>query len=453
MARVQLFLSTVSAEFLSYRERLRHLLTRPDVEVKVQEDFIVTGNETLAMLDAYIQGCDGVIHLVGDMTGAMAKPRTVTAITQRYPELTSRFPLGEFLQSDGPSLSYTQWEAWLALFHGKKLYIATPETGAPRDEMYVLESGQQELQQAHLSRLRSVARYPGTPFTSQEHLAAEVLRSFVLDLLVKVESYEQPQHSSFTDPIRTIRIFLASSSELKEDRDAFDLYFRQENDRLLKQGLYLEIQRWENFLDSMSETSLQNAYNSAISRSDIFVCLFMTKTGRFTEQEFDVAHKAFSKLGKPLIYTFFKSAEVSLNKACREDLLSLWAFQDKLSGLGHYHTQYSNSEDLKLQFRRQLDRLVDEGRLIKGTATSQEIVKSQVEVMQQADQSSVGISAIHSSSSVLYDAQPDLFESDIIRDLEITQELQDRGVIKKDNAVLLQAQKIAEIRILRSFKP
>ncbi len=60
MARVQLFLSTVSAEFLSYRERLRHLPTCPDVEVKVQEDFIVTGNETLEMLDAYIQGCDGV---------------------------------------------------------------------------------------------------------------------------------------------------------------------------------------------------------------------------------------------------------------------------------------------------------------------------------------------------------------------------------------------------------
>ena len=56
VARVQLFLSTVSTEFLCYRERLRHLLTRPNVEVKVQEDFIVTGNETLEMLDTYIQG-------------------------------------------------------------------------------------------------------------------------------------------------------------------------------------------------------------------------------------------------------------------------------------------------------------------------------------------------------------------------------------------------------------
>ncbi|MFN9570422.1 MAG: tetratricopeptide repeat protein, partial [Cyanobacteriota bacterium] len=192
MARVQLFLSTVSAEFLSYRERLRHLLTRPNVEVKVQEDFIVTGNETLEMLDAYIQGCDGVIHLVGDMTGAMAMAPSVDAIAQKYPELASRFPLGEFLQPDGPSLSYTQWEAWLALLHGKKLYIATPEAGAPRDQKYLCETSQQVLQQDHLSRLKEVARYPGTPFSSQDHLAAEVLRSFVLDLLVRAGLTRRP---------------------------------------------------------------------------------------------------------------------------------------------------------------------------------------------------------------------------------------------------------------------
>ena len=97
VARVQLFLSTVSAEFRSYRDRLRHLLTRPDVEVKVQEDFIVSGDETLEMLDTYIQRCDGVIHLVGD-------------IAARYPELGSRLPLAEYLGLDGHSRSYTQCE-------------------------------------------------------------------------------------------------------------------------------------------------------------------------------------------------------------------------------------------------------------------------------------------------------------------------------------------------------
>ena len=198
MARVQLFLSTVSAEFRSYRERLRHLLTRPDVEVKVQEDFIVTGDETLEMLDTYIQGCDGVIHLVGDMTGAMAKPQSVAAIAARYPELASRLPLGEFLYANGPSLSYTQWEAWLALHHGKPLFIATPTSEAPRDREHLWESSQKELQRAHLNRLREVGRYPGSVFTGQEHLGAEVLRSFVLDLMVKGQLAVTP-YSAFSD--------------------------------------------------------------------------------------------------------------------------------------------------------------------------------------------------------------------------------------------------------------
>lgn len=45
MPRLQLFLSTVSAEFLSHRERLRHLLTRPDVEVR---DLIAPSRSVMA---------------------------------------------------------------------------------------------------------------------------------------------------------------------------------------------------------------------------------------------------------------------------------------------------------------------------------------------------------------------------------------------------------------------
>ena len=227
MARVQLFLSTVSAEFLSYRTRLRHLLTRPDVEVKVQEDFIVTGDETLEMLDTYIQGCDGVIHLVGDMTGAMAKPQSVAAITQRYPELASRYPLAEFLQPDGPSLSYTQWEAWLALLHGKKLYIATPNKGAPRDGQYQCVAEQQALQQAHLARLRGVSRYPAQPFSGHDELAAGVLRSFVLDLLVAAERdrsdatpHNLPESSSSSIPLLGREAALARLAQLLETHAA-----------------------------------------------------------------------------------------------------------------------------------------------------------------------------------------------------------------------------------------
>ena len=118
MAHVQIFLSTVSAEFRSYRDALRRDLDRPNVTVKVQEDFIATGTETLDKLDEYIRQCDAVIHLVGDMTGALAQAPSVAVIRHRYPDLAERLPvLGPFLDPGAPALSYTQWEAWLALYH------------------------------------------------------------------------------------------------------------------------------------------------------------------------------------------------------------------------------------------------------------------------------------------------------------------------------------------------
>ena len=158
---------------------------------------------------------------------------------------------------------------------------------------------------------------------------------------------------------REVRIFLASSSELREDRDEFDLYFRQQNDQFRKKALYLKIVRWEDFLDAMSETRLQDEYNSAIRKCDVFVALFFTKTGKFTEEEFDVAHRQFQTTKKPLIYTFFKSADINVGSARKVDLNSLWAFQEKLGKLGHYWTDYKNIDQLKLKFGNQIDRILE----------------------------------------------------------------------------------------------
>src|ERR1019366_7712342 len=114
MNQVQLFLSTVSEEFRSYRDVLRSKLQRPNVTVHVQEDFIPTGTETLDKLDLYIKGCDAVVHLLGDRTGTWAKaPTTPQALKARYPDLVERLPaLKPSLETGEPLLSYTQWEAY-----------------------------------------------------------------------------------------------------------------------------------------------------------------------------------------------------------------------------------------------------------------------------------------------------------------------------------------------------
>ncbi len=66
--------------------------------------------------------------------------------------------------------------------------------------------------------------------------------------------------------IKTIKIFLASSSELKEDREQFEIFINRKNKEYIKQGIFLELVTWDDFLDAMSATRLQDEYNKAIKR-------------------------------------------------------------------------------------------------------------------------------------------------------------------------------------------
>ena len=192
----------------------------------------------------------------------------------------------------------------------------------------------------------------------------ELLDGMKLDKLPVWANEKQPAASASAVAVapREIRIFLASSFEFADDRGAFELYFRQQNDLLRKKGFYLEIVRWENFLDSVSKTYKQDDYNKAICDCDIFVSLFFTRTGKYTEEEFDVAFREFRKKNKPAIFTYFKDTPVSIYSVPEKDLKSLWAFRDKLKELGHYPTVYTSMEDLKLKFRDQLDKLLDRAR-------------------------------------------------------------------------------------------
>ena len=160
---------------------------------------------------------------------------------------------------------------------------------------------------------------------------------------------------------RTIRIFLASSSELREDRDAFDLRMRQLNDRLRNRGIYLKIERWEHFLDAMSQTRLQDEYNQAIRECDVFVSLFFTKTGKYTEEEFTTAHEHFKSTGRPFIYTYFKNASITTGAARENDLTSLWRFKDRLGELGHFPAEYGNIDQLQAKFGEQIEEMLDLG--------------------------------------------------------------------------------------------
>jgi Domain of unknown function (DUF4062) len=123
---IKIFLSAVSDEFSSYRDQLRHDLTRHNVEVKVQEDFKDLGDDTLDKLDRYIAACDAVVHLIGEMCGSLPGERELAALLRKHRDLASELPpLADALRMGEP-ISYTQWEAWLALYHDKLLLTVSP---------------------------------------------------------------------------------------------------------------------------------------------------------------------------------------------------------------------------------------------------------------------------------------------------------------------------------------
>ncbi len=163
--------------------------------------------------------------------------------------------------------------------------------------------------------------------------------------------------------METIRIIIASSAELKPDRDAFREFLKVENNRLHSKGLCLELVHWDHFLDSVSQTSLQDEYNKELKKCAIIVCLFHTKAGEYTQLEFDTALKLFHDKGSPLIYTFFKTGAPAPDPA-NEQAQYLVKFKKRLGKIGHFYTSYNSTEDLLLQFRKQLDKIEDKG-LIK----------------------------------------------------------------------------------------
>ena len=92
MADAKLFLSCASDEFGDYRDELRRALTRPNVEIKIQEDFQAMGGDTLALLETYVESCDVVVHFIGDMAGSTPTPSSVDDLLRRRPSLRLGWP-------------------------------------------------------------------------------------------------------------------------------------------------------------------------------------------------------------------------------------------------------------------------------------------------------------------------------------------------------------------------
>lgn len=152
--------------------------------------------------------------------------------------------------------------------------------------------------------------------------------------------------------MKTIKIFLASSEELKNDRVSFGNFIRELDKRYQQRGIRIDLYTWEGADGAYNGRRKQDEYNENVRDSDMLVALFYIKAGGFTQEEFHEAVKSFNDTGKPKVYVYFRQLEDE-SKVSEE----LKKFKEELEGQdarGHFAFRYNNDDSLHLDFVMQL---------------------------------------------------------------------------------------------------
>jgi len=150
--------------------------------------------------------------------------------------------------------------------------------------------------------------------------------------------------------MKKIKIFLASSNELKPEREQFEIEIYRKCKSWFDKGIFLYLDIWEDMSARLSLTGSQSEYNKFIRDADLFVFLAFSKVGMYTDEEFEQAFGQFKSTKKPFIFTYFKTPPTN-----SED--SLADFKKKLIELKHFYANFNDINDLWNQFNKELDRL------------------------------------------------------------------------------------------------
>lgn len=152
--------------------------------------------------------------------------------------------------------------------------------------------------------------------------------------------------------MKTIKIFLASSEELKDERSEMTDLVYQLNKLFKSRGIELDLERWEYLDASMSNKRKQDEYNDVLKQCDICMVLFWRKFGGFTSEELDVAYRQMKNGEKPQkIYVFFKNPG---GDDISNELKDFMQGYEQRYG-GHFFCKFHNKDEMKLEFLLQLE--------------------------------------------------------------------------------------------------
>lgn len=141
--------------------------------------------------------------------------------------------------------------------------------------------------------------------------------------------------------MKIVKVFVASSSELKQERMELVDLFQDMNDEYREQGIKWKPVLWEYMDSSMRSKRKEDEYLEQLRGCEVCIVLFWRTIGEYTMEELDVANTEMLLGRRPRkIHIFFKELEdgasveaVDLIKHCYEMYpdVSYKTFNDVLS--------------------------------------------------------------------------------------------------------------------------
>ena len=155
--------------------------------------------------------------------------------------------------------------------------------------------------------------------------------------------------------MKEITVFLASSDELKNDRNSFHSLVASLDEIFEPRGYRIRCRRWEDFSAFCTGTRTQDDYNRIVRASDICICMFHRKAGEYTIEEFNQALDEYVKnQSHPKTFVYIRA----LIEGEMEDEALKRFKEDLFDRVGHYWCNYATDDAMKLHFVMQLERII-----------------------------------------------------------------------------------------------
>jgi len=165
---------------------------------------------------------------------------------------------------------------------------------------------------------------------------------------------------NLTEPVKIIKIFLASSDDLQEERKALSLWISRKNKPLLKENMFLELVIWEDLMHSLQGQRIQDYFNKEMLDCDIVIALFYTRVGVFTKEEFDLAYDHLKDGKKPeYLFVGFK---ISPPERISSEYIEIIKLRKEIEDNEQLYISFESTDSLILKLDTQLNKIIQEKR-------------------------------------------------------------------------------------------